>query len=224
MPISAQRLASHPLPSSLPYHPPPSKHSMLPPNVNATPTMPNDTSQVLAVLCQVAASAGGSSPRGQELLARLTGIEDTLHATTIPMPPIPPLPPLSTTCAPPASSTDTPATMVGATATPTVDLPAVDVLVPEAPPLSATPPPTSPLSLLIPTTSPTHAQPELEVDELDNTPHALTPTSNVTPPPIPSESPLSGQVHLTDARSSTCADSNMEWRTFLPDWHLEYIL
>ncbi|KAI6118890.1 hypothetical protein EDD16DRAFT_1707099 [Pisolithus croceorrhizus] len=180
---------------------------MSPPNANTTPTMPNNTSQVLAILRQVAASAGGSSPRGQELLARLTGIEDALHAATAPTPPIPPFPPLSTTHTPPSSSTDTPTTtVVGATATPTVDLPAVDMLVPKAPPLSATPPPTSPLSSHIPTALPTHAQPEPEVDELDNAPHTLTPTSNATPPLIPSESPLSGQ-----------------WQTFLPDWHLEYI-
>ncbi|KAI6137477.1 hypothetical protein EDD17DRAFT_1517279 [Pisolithus thermaeus] len=206
MPISAQRLALYPPPSSLSHRPPPSKHSMSPPNANTTPTMPNNTSQALAILRQVAASAGGSSPRGQELLARLTGIEVHHHwlshlflSLTSPLgrPPC---------CHCHSSSTDTPATTVGATATPTVDLPAVDMLVPKAPPLSATPPPTSPLSSHIPTALPTHAQPEPEVDELDNAPHTLTPTSNATPPLIPSESPLSGQ-----------------WQTFLPDWHLEYI-
>ncbi|KAI6119286.1 hypothetical protein EV401DRAFT_2071590 [Pisolithus croceorrhizus] len=70
--------------------------------------MPNNTSQVLAILHQLATLTGGFSPGGQELLAHLAGIEDALHAATVLMPPVPPPLPLTITHAPPISSTDGP--------------------------------------------------------------------------------------------------------------------
>ncbi|KAI6168237.1 hypothetical protein EDD17DRAFT_1750832 [Pisolithus thermaeus] len=108
------------------------------------------------------------------------------------------------------------------TTTPLIDLPAVDILVPNALFPSALPPPTSPSSMCIPATSPTHTQPEPKVDELENAPCALTPVVSSALPSIPSESPLSGRVHFTDAQTGVHADSDIECCMFLPDWHLGY--
>ncbi|KAI6095447.1 hypothetical protein F5141DRAFT_1221916 [Pisolithus sp. B1] len=125
-------------------------------------TTTNDASQVLAVLCQFTMAAGGSTLGGQELLACLASIEDTLHTTTAPAHtispslPLPPSAPLNTPSTLLVPSPNAPTTTVGASTDPPVDLPAINVLVHDASPPFTSLPLTSSSLMLTPSASLIH--------------------------------------------------------------------
>ncbi|KAI6130053.1 hypothetical protein EV401DRAFT_2066346 [Pisolithus croceorrhizus] len=130
--------------------------------MHTMPTVTNNASQVLAILHQFATAAGGSTPGGQELLACLAGIEDTLHTTTAlahtvpPSLPLPPSAPLDIPSTPLVPSPDVPTIMVGTSTNPPVNLPAINVLVHNtSPPFASLPLMSSSLTLTL-STSPIH--------------------------------------------------------------------
>ncbi|KAI6137074.1 hypothetical protein F5141DRAFT_1209387 [Pisolithus sp. B1] len=130
--------------------------------MHTIPTATNDASQALAVLHQFTMVAGGSTLGGQELLAHLASIEDTLHtaatvAHTIPPSlPLPPSVPLNTPSTPLVPSPNVPTTTVGMSTNSPVNLLAIDMLVHNASPPFTSLPPTSSSSTLTLSASPIH--------------------------------------------------------------------
>ncbi|KAI6121301.1 hypothetical protein F5141DRAFT_1210981 [Pisolithus sp. B1] len=188
--------------------------------MNPTSVASVDAKHALAVLCQLAMTEVGPTRGNEELLARLASIENFLCAVvntplaTLSLPPLTP----SVTTSTPNTLPAPPAITIGTSTHTLADLPAVDVLMP----ITLTPS-SSPSSMLTPLSSPAHTQYDPKVDELEGSLWASTPVVNNAVLLIPPESPLASQACLKEARTGVHSDCNMEWRMFLPDWHLSYV-
>ncbi|KIK31370.1 hypothetical protein PISMIDRAFT_5836 [Pisolithus microcarpus 441] len=179
----------------------------------------------------------GDAPSNHELLASLANVKTSLCMSSVAAPPsapmvaMPMLPPITS---PPAvaalgalNKQDIP---MDDTMTPSVDHLTVTILL-DDPHLTVTPPsPTPPYpsstSTLTPSSSPIHSLPPHDAapdqDELtEPSPRGTPPSATVLM--IPVDSPLVSQAQLVDSRSGSHLNTEMEWRAFEPNWHLQLV-